>query len=256
MKMEFIDTHTHLFLDEFRSDIDAVIERATNENITKFFLPNIDAVSVNPLMKLCRKRKNICYPMLGLHPCSVIENFEKDLEVIKNSINDSKPYAIGEMGLDLYWDKSTYDLQVEAFNIQADWAKSYNLPIVLHSRNATRETIDLAAKTTGVTGVFHCFSGTLDEAMEIISMGFYLGIGGVITYKNSGLDKIVEEVGLANIVLETDAPYLAPAPFRGKRNESSYLKIIALKVAEVTGENLNMVAEVTTQNAKTLFKIS
>lgn len=252
----FIDTHCHLYLQEFENDIAALIQRADQSGVEKFYLPAIDSETHDAMITLETAFPGQCISMMGLHPCYVKQNFKDELSKIEQWLQKRKFAAIGECGLDFYWDKTYVKEQYAVLEQQAEWALQYDLPIVLHTRNATAETIDVIKhfSAKGLSGIFHCFGGTIEEAEQIIQLGFYLGIGGVVTYKNSGLDKVVQTIGLKNLVLETDAPYLTPVPHRGKRNESSYLKIIAEKVAEICGCALEEVATITTANAKTIFK--
>ena len=255
--MKLIDTHTHLYSKEFSNDIDEVVEHAKNENVTKFFLPAIDSGETAAMFALENKFPGECFPMAGLHPCSVKENYKAELALVEKLLNERKFAAIGEAGLDFYWDKTFIKEQYESLRTQAEWAIVYGLPLVLHTRDAMQETIDLIKEYDGkgLTGIFHCFGGTLENAKDIIAQNFYLGIGGVVTYKNSGLVAIIKDIDLKYIVLETDAPYLAPVPFRGKRNESSYLKYIAQKIADVKNISVQEVAEQTTLNAEKIFKL-
>lgn len=252
----FIDSHAHLFLPEFHEDEEAVMQRMMDAGVEKVFLPNIDSSTIGDLLNFEQKFPEHAFAMMGLHPCSVKENIEDELDIIKQQLSQRKFAAVGEIGLDFYWDITFKEQQIAAFNKQIDWALLYDLPIVIHSRNSTRECIDMVrSKQTGsLKGVFHCFSGTADEAHEIIDMGFYLGIGGVITFKKSTLPEIIKDIDLSYMLLETDAPYLAPVPYRGKRNESSYIPLIAEKIAGVKGTGVGEVAKVTTENAKGLFK--
>lgn len=254
--MNMIDTHTHLYLKEFAADIKFVIARAEQEGVGKFFLPAIDSAENAAMFSLEKQFPGKCFAMAGLHPCSVKENYKEELTIVEKLLEERKFAAIGETGLDFYWDKTFIREQYESLAIQAEWAIQYNVPLVLHTRNAMQETIDVinSYKGKGLAGIFHCFGGTLQDAKEIIAMGFYLGIGGVITYKNSGLAEIVKDVDLEFIVLETDAPYLTPVPFRGKRNESSYLKYIVNKIAEIKNIPAGEVAERTTANAEKIFR--
>jgi len=253
--MKFIDTHTHLYLEEFKNDIDTVIQQALFNNIDKFFLPNIDSSVVVDMLMLEAKFPGKCYPMMGLHPCYVKENFETELALVKEWLSKRYFCAIGEIGLDYYWDTTFKEQQIYCFQTQMQWALEKHLPIVIHSRNATPETIQTVTPfaENGLKGIFHCFGGTLQEANEIIDMGFMLGIGGVCTYKKAGLDEVLKHIDLKHIVLETDSPYLTPVPHRGKRNESAYIKIIAQKVAEIKSCTLEEVANVTTANALNIF---
>jgi len=250
-----IDTHSHLYLEEFNSDIEQIILRSKQNGIEKIFLPAIDSQTTQQLIQLEIKYPNYCIAMMGLHPCYVKESYKAELEKVSSLLQQRKFAAIGECGLDFYWDKTFVKEQYEALEQQIEWALEYQLPIVLHTRNATQETIDVIKKYAdkGLKGIFHCFGGSIDEANQIIEMGFYLGIGGVVTYKNAGLDIVLKEINLKHIVLETDAPYLTPVPHRGKRNETSYLKIIAEKIAEIKNCSYEEVANTTTQNALSLF---
>jgi TatD DNase family protein len=253
--MVFIDTHTHLFAEEFNEDIDLVIERAKQLNVQKMLLPNIDIESICA-MKACAERfPNHCFPMIGIHPCSVNENYKNELEVIKSELESGyKYYGIGEIGMDLYWDKSTQQIQSEAFLTQCEWAVKHELAVSIHTRSATYETIQiLKSMKQCPKGVFHCFSGSIEEGKEIIKLGFKLGIGGVITYKNSTLPETLKNFKPQDLVLETDSPYLPPTPHRGKRNESSYIPLIAQKVADTYEMNINEIAKITSENAQKLF---
>jgi TatD DNase family protein len=251
-----IDTHAHLYSKEFDADRDTMIKKAIQNGVEKMLMPNVDVDSVQGMHELAEKYPHHCYPMMGLHPCSVTADWEKDLALIKNLLDKGGYCAVGEIGLDLYWDKTTLAFQQQAFRTQIAWAKEKKLPIVIHVREAFNEAFEIvdALNDESLTGVFHCFSGNLEQARHIIAYGgFMLGIGGVATFKNGGLDNVLPEIGLDHLVLETDSPYLAPVPHRGKRNESSYLKIIANRVAELTGTDFNRVNEATTCNALCLF---
>lgn len=251
----FIDTHTHLYLEDFNSDIDAVMKRAAEAGIDKFFLPNIDSTSVEVLHAICKKYPKQCFPMMGLHPCSVKENYVEELNSTYKLIKTNKYYAVGEIGIDLYWDKTLLKQQIDSFEKQIQWALEFNLPIVIHCRDAFDEIYEVLSKAKKLPkGIFHCFSGNAEQAQKIIALGnFKLGIGGVVTFKNSGLDKTVAQIDLKHIVLETDSPYLTPVPYRGQRNESSYLRIIANRIAEIKKCNVGHVAELTTKNAIEIF---
>jgi TatD DNase family protein len=253
--MKLIDTHTHLYVREFREDIDSVVERAINEGVEKFYLPAIDSSENDALLELEKKFPGKMYAMAGLHPCSVKENYKEELAAIEQQLSEREFAAIGETGLDFYWDTTFSKQQYESLHTQAKWAIQYKLPLVLHTRNAIQETIDVIkeCKGTGLTGIFHCFSGALSDAKEIIDSGFLLGIGGVVTFKNSGLAEVIKDIDLKYLVLETDAPYLAPSPYRGKRNESSYLKYIVQKIAEIKDLTVEEVAAQTTKNADDIF---
>jgi TatD DNase family protein len=253
--MILIDTHCHLYLQEYNGDIDLVIARAKENGIKRFYLPAIDSEVTKVMLELEEKRPEECFAMMGLHPCSVKENYTSELKQVEHWLNRRNFVAIGEIGLDFYWDKTFVKEQYEAFEQQMTWALERKLPIVIHSRNAMQETLDrvkpFAAK--GLRGIFHCFSGSSENAQQIIDMNFYLGIGGVLTYKNAGLPAALEKVGLEHMVLETDAPYLTPVPFRGKRNESGYIKYVAEKLAQVKNTTLEEVAAITTANAEKIF---
>ncbi|HEX7457875.1 MAG TPA: TatD family hydrolase [Ginsengibacter sp.] len=255
--MNLIDTHTHLYLKEFSADINEVIERAEKEGVNKFFLPAIDSSETTAMFELEKKFPGKCFAMAGLHPCSVKENYQQELSKTEKLLSERKFAAIGETGLDFYWDTTFVKEQYESLQIQVKWALQYNLPLVLHTRNAMQETIDVIKTYNGrgLKGIFHCFGGTLQNAKDIIEIDFYLGIGGVITYKNSGLAEIIKDIDLRYIVLETDAPYLAPVPYRGKRNESSYLKYIVEKIASIKNISIEEVADQTSKNAAEVFSI-
>ena len=250
-----IDTHTHLYSDEFAADIDAVIARAQHDHVQKFYLPSIDSNSLDAMLALEKKYPGICISMMGLHPCYVKENVNEELEIVEKWIAARDFVAIGEIGLDFYWDKTFVEQQRKAFETQMEWALAKKWPIVIHTRNAMQETIEMVKPFAkrGLTGIFHCFSGSAESAKQIVDLGFYLGIGGVITYKNAGLPEALENISLSHLVLETDAPYLTPVPFRGKRNESGYLLYIAEKLAEVKQTTLQEVATITTANAQKIF---
>lgn len=251
----FIDTHTHLYSEEFNTDRATMIERAIASGIHKFYLPNIDSSSIEGMLSLEKTYPGICMPMMGLHPCSVNERVEQELKTVEEWLNKREFSAIGEIGIDLYWDKTFFEEQKTAFKTQIDWALKYNYPIVIHCREAFDEIYDiLSAYRILPKGIFHCFSGNLEQAQKIIALNvFKLGIGGVVTFKNSGLDKVVEQTDLKHLVLETDSPYLAPVPYRGKRNESAYLIKVAEKIAELKQTSIEKVAEITSVNADEIF---
>jgi TatD DNase family protein len=257
--MKFIDTHTHLFASEFKDDIDIVVKNAINSGVSKMLLPNIDSSTTNNMLQLCNKYPQHCFPMIGLHPCSVKkDNIDKEISHVEEMLNKNKFIAIGEIGLDLYWDKSTLSYQKVAFESQIKLAKKYQLPIVIHVRDSFNEAIEIVEKLNNenLSGVFHCFTGNIQEAERIINLqNFYLGIGGVVTFKNGGINKIINQISLDNIILETDSPYLTPTPFRGKRNESKYLVNIAQKMSEIYEIDINEIANKTSSNAINLFKI-
>lgn len=251
----FIDTHTHLYSEEFNTDRATMIERAIASGIHKFYLPNIDSSSIEGMLSLEKTYPGICMPMMGLHPCSVNERVEQELKTVEEWLNKREFSAIGEIGIDLYWDKTFFEDQKTAFKIQIDWAIKFNYPIVIHCREAFDEIYDiLFAYRILPKGIFHCFSGNLEQAQKIIALNvFKLGIGGVVTFKNSGLDKVVEQTDLKHLVLETDSPYLAPVPYRGKRNESAHLIKVAEKIAELKQTSIEKVAEITSANADEIF---
>lgn len=254
--MKIIDTHAHLYAKEFDEDRDEMIQKSIDQGVSQIYLPNIDSSSIEAMLTLEATYPEHCVAMMGLHPCYVKENYKEELKVVQSWLNKRPFCAIGEIGIDLYWDKTFVKEQEEAFYTQAQWALDLDIPIVIHSRDATDYVIQLLKNinNTKLRGIFHCFTGTLREAELIIELGFYLGIGGVVTFKNAGLDKTVAELDLDNLVLETDAPYLAPKPYRGKRNESAYTRLVAEKVAAVKGVSLEEVATITTQNALSVFQ--
>jgi len=253
--MNLIDSHCHLYAEEFNSDIDEVITRAAGEGVNKFYLPAIDSSTHTQMIRLQEQYPAKCFAMMGLHPCSVKENYKDELRAAEEWLAKRKFAAIGEIGLDFYWDKTFIPQQYEAFREQIEWSLRYDLPIVIHTRNAMKESIDVVKEFApgGVRGIFHCFGGDMDDVRAITGMGFYLGIGGVLTYKNSGLAELIEKTDLKHLVLETDAPYLTPVPFRGKRNESSYLKYVVEKLALIKNISVEEVAAATTANAQKIF---
>lgn len=255
--MLLTDTHTHLYYETDAAKRAALMQRCAENHVDRLFLPNVNAESVAKVFELTAAYPANCYPMLGLHPCSVKEGWEDELAAIVNALGDNKIYAIGEIGIDLYWDKTTLDEQVTAFRKQIAWAKELKLPIVIHCRDAFNEVFEVLEqeKDSDLKGIFHCFTGTLEQAEKVMALGFYLGIGGVLTYKNAGLDKILPQIDLRHIVLETDSPYLTPVPYRGKPNESSYLIYVAQKIAELHQISIEAVAEITTQNSKLVFGV-
>jgi TatD DNase family protein len=250
-----IDTHTHLYLPQFDEDRAEMIQRAIERGVQHFYLPGIDQAHIESMLALERQFPENCFAMMGLHPCSVKENVEEELAVVEKYLASRKFIAVGEIGLDYYWDKTFVPQQKMAFLQQMEWAKHYQLPISIHCRESMDDAITLVreSKTAALRGIFHCFGGSQEQANAIIELGFYLGIGGVLTYKKSGLDAVLEQVDLQHIVLETDAPYLSPVPYRGKRNESAYIYEIAQRLAEVKGVSLDEVAVVTSENARKVF---
>lgn len=252
-----IDTHAHIYTQEFKDDLGDVIEKCVDDKVEKILMPNIDSTSIDDMLEVEHRYPQMCHAMMGLHPSSVTKEFEKELYIVEEWLAKRKFLAIGEIGIDLYWEKQFKSHQQEAFEIQVKWAKKFGLPIVIHCREAFEETISIveALHEDKLTGVFHCFTGSIEEAERVLKLGFYLGIGGVSTFKNSGLDKVLPKVDLKRIVLETDSPYLAPVPYRGKRNEPSYLPLIAQRVADLKAVPLEEVKKITTENAQTLFKL-
>jgi TatD DNase family protein len=250
----FVDTHIHLYAEEFSADRDQLIAKALRNGIVKFYLPNIDSESIDPMHSLESMYPQNCFAMMGLHPCSVKENVDQELQLVREWIEKRKYAAIGEIGIDLYWDKTFYAQQVMAFKKQIEWALEFNYPIVIHCREAFQEILDILLSYKKLPkGIFHCFSGTGEQAAQIIGLGFKLGIGGVLTFKNSGLDKAIQSVSLEHLVLETDAPYLAPVPFRGKRNEPVYLLEVARKLAEIKNVSMDEVMQITALNSDSVF---
>lgn len=254
--MEFIDTHTHLFTEEFDADRGAVINRAVQSRVNTLLLPNIDVSSIEALKKCVEISGQHCLPMMGLHPGSIGANYEEDLEFIRRELFAVPAYykAVGEIGIDLYWDKTFAEEQKQVFIKQCEWAVELGLAVSVHTRSAAYETI-ACLKTMKKTpqGVFHCFTGSVEEAREMLKLGFKLGIGGVLTYKNSNLPEVLKQINLENLVLETDSPYLPPVPYRGKRNESSYIPVIAEKLSEVYGVSMQTIADTTTNTACRVF---
>ena len=271
----FIDTHTHLYEEQFEADRTAMIERAIANDVTKMISPNVDSTTIGPMLELVKQFPLNVFPMIGLHPCYVkAESYKNELEIVRkylfDTVDDTSPnihnayekkisnhfVAVGEIGIDMHWDKSTLNIQKEAFELQCDWAIEKNLPVAIHSRESTHILIEiLKTRKKNLRGVFHCFTGSTEEAKEIIKLGFYLGIGGVVTYKNTHLRETLKHISLENIILETDSPYLPPVPYRGKRNESAYTKLIADTLCNVYEMGLDEIAMHTTQNAQQLFVI-
>ncbi len=254
--MTLTDTHTHLYLNAFDEDRKEVIQSGIDKGIRFMLLPNIDRTSINGMLQLCQEFPDNCFPMMGLHPTSVKENYKEELALVEKELQTGKYIAVGEIGMDLYWDKTFQKEQKEAFQQQIRLALKHELPIAIHQRDSYEEIMEALEEidTDGLTGVFHCFTGTKEQAEKIIGMGFYLGIGGVLTFKNSKLDEVIKEIDLKHLLLETDSPFLAPAPYRGKRNESAFVKLVARKLAEVKEMEINEVAEQTSLNARKLFK--
>jgi TatD DNase family protein len=255
--LTYIDSHAHIYAEQFKPDRDDAIRLATEAGVTQILMPNVDHTSIEVMLQTESDHPETCLAMMGLHPCSVQQHFQKELYTVENWLSKRKFISLGETGIDLYWDKTFLPQQQEALQIQVDWAKKYEIPIVLHTREAFNEVFEIIERNQDGTlrGVFHCFSGTPEEAEKVIKAGFYLGIGGVATFKNGGLDKVLPDIPLENLLLETDCPYLAPVPHRGKRNEPAYLPLIARRVAEIKGVSEEELAVACTANTKKLFNL-
>jgi len=251
-----IDTHAHIYLSNFQDDIDNVLEKSKMAGVSKIYMPNIDSTTIEGMLQLEKDHPNFCIPMMGIHPCNIKDNFQEELDNALSWLKRREFCAIGEIGIDLYWDKTHQEEQIKAFEIQINWAKDIDKPIVIHCRNSIDLSIEIVKKHQDgqLNGVFHCFTGNVEQAKEIVDMGFLLGIGGVASFKNGGLDKVLPSISLDDIVLETDSPYLAPTPYRGKRNEPSYLVNIAERVAEIMDQEIETVANATYNNALRLFE--
>ncbi|MEO5905292.1 MAG: TatD family hydrolase [Saprospiraceae bacterium] len=254
-EFSLVDTHTHIYATEFDEDRDAMIRRAIASGVDQMMMPNLDKGTIEGMWQLAEAYPSNCFPMLGLHPCLVKEDYKTHLRDLESELINRSYSGIGETGIDLYWDATTKEWQIDAFNEQIRWAKELNLPVIIHSRESLDLNIDLIShqQDGSLKGIFHCFGGNLQQAIRIHSLGFKIGIGGVVTYKNSGLDLVLPEIPLEMIVLETDAPYLAPIPHRGKRNEPAYLNLIADRLAIILGIGLDQVARETTRNAREVF---
>ena len=254
--MVFTDTHTHLYLDEFSNDIDIVIENAFSNNVKRLFFPAINSKHSSSMFNLQKKYPENIFLMSGLHPCYVGKDFSDEISLVQNILKNNHIVAIGEIGIDLYWDKSNLNMQTEAFEMQIEIANNNHLPIVIHCRESFDEIYNVLINNKPLNGgVFHCFSGDLEQANKIIELDMKLGIGGVVTFKNGKIDKFLNQIDIKNIVLETDSPYLSPAPFRGKRNQSANIKIIAEKLCDIYNLSLNEIAKITTHNSKEVFKV-
>lgn len=253
--MIFTDTHTHLYDEQLTTDEAAMIQRALDAGVTKMYMPNCDSTTIEGMMRITAAYPQHCYPMMGVHPCYIKENYQDELDIAEKQLAAHKFSAVGEIGLDYYWDMTFKEQQIAAFGTQIDWALQYDLPIVIHSRESLQDCIDIVrSKQNGkLRGIFHCFSGNAHEAQQIVELGMYLGIGGVLTFKNSKLAEALTDIDLQHMVLETDAPYLAPTPYRGKTNESAYIPLVAQKLADVKQVMVEEVAEVTTANAAKIF---
>ncbi len=249
------DTHSHIYSEEFKNDREDMLRRSQDAGVGAIYMPNVDHTSIDSMLEVESRHPATCFSMMGLHPCSVKKDFEKELYLVEQWLSKRKFSAVGEMGTDLYWDKTFWEQQKEAFMIQVAWAKKYRLPIVIHCRESIDQTIDLLEPLAdkNLTGIFHCFGGSAEQAKKIIAMNFYLGIGGVVTFKNGGLDKVLPEIGKERLVLETDSPYLAPVPHRGKRNEPSYIPLIATRTAELLQVSLEELKSTTDANVKKIF---
>ena len=255
MSVTLIDTHAHLYSRKFEADRNEMVQRAIDAGITKIYLPNIDAESIDAMLDLEAAFPNNCFAMMGLHPCSVNENVEAALAIVEKYLQERTWAGVGETGIDLYWDKTFLEQQKMAFARQIEWAKDLNLPIIVHARESNEECLEVvkAGQDGRLRGIFHCFSGTLEQANRMIDLGFMLGIGGTVTYAKSELPDVLRQVPLEHIVLETDAPYLPPVPYRGKRNESAYVRLVADILSEIKGVPLSLVAKITSENAERMF---
>ena len=253
--VKLVDTHCHIYSEKFREDLASVMEASSLQGVQRIYMPNIDIESIDAMMECKNQYPTVCFPMMGLHPCSVDSNWEETLATMKAFFPLHTFYGVGETGIDLYWDKSTLEMQKAALRVQVQWAIDLQLPLILHTRSAVKETVEVLREFNGAAlrGIFHCFSEGYEYADEIASMGFYFGIGGVVTYKNSGLSDIVSALPKDRILLETDAPYLAPVPQRGKRNEPAFVWHVAHKLSEILGMSIADVGEFTAGNAKRLF---
>jgi TatD DNase family protein len=253
--MRFIDTHAHLYSSPIKENIEGIMKNAMDNGIDTIIMPAIDSTTLEAMLEVEKTYPENCMAMMGLHPCSVKENVKEELAIIEAQLQKRKFIAIGEIGLDYYWDKTFTTEQMHAFEIQMQWALDYKLPIAIHTRNAMGETIEAVKPFAkkGLRGIFHCFSGSKESAEQIISMGFHLGLGGVLTYKNAGVAEAIKDIPMEWLVLETDAPYLSPVPYRGKTNEPSYMIHVAMKLAEIKNLPLHEIASITTNNAEKLF---
>ncbi|MEF1200683.1 TatD family hydrolase [Vibrio owensii] len=253
-----IDTHAHIYASEFDNDRDEVVKRALEQGIDRILLPNIDLESIEPMLKTEAAYPEVCRSMMGLHPCYVDGNVEQTLKIIRGWFEKHNFIAVGEIGIDLYWDKTFRSEQEMAFVTQLNWAKEMDLPVVIHTRDSIEETLTLLRQEQdgSLRGVFHCFGGSVEEAQAINELGFHLGLGGVSTFKNGGMDKVIPHLDMNWVILETDCPYLAPVPHRGKRNEPAYTSLVAARVAELRGESLEVIDALTTKNAEALFNLS
>jgi TatD DNase family protein len=254
---EYIDTHAHLYLPEFDADRESVVETAVFRGVKRILLPNIDSTTIEPMHKLAEQFPGVCYPMIGLHPTSVKDNYREELDLVEKELSRRSYCAIGEIGIDLYWDKTYLKEQNIAFSEQLDMALKYDLPVAIHARESFHEILYIlnGYRNTDLRGVFHAFTGTVEIARDVVSRGFLLGIGGIVTYKKTFLPDVIRETDLSYIILETDSPFLTPVPFRGKRNESSYIPYIAEAISKIKEIPLEEAARVTTANACKLFQL-
>lgn len=255
--MNLIDTHTHMFSSQFDEDREQIVKECIESGIETLLLPNINSKTIDAMWNLCDLFPKNCFPMIGLHPCDVKEDYQKELDIVLRELKNRKYVAVGEIGIDLHWDKTTLNIQKKAFDQQIKWAIEFDLPIAIHIRESFEEVFEVLEQNIHpkLRGVFHCFTGTIEQAQRAISMGFMLGVGGVVTFKNSGVDKVLENIDLKYLVLETDSPYLAPTPLRGKRNDSTNLQLICDKLAQLNDLESSEVARITTKNAQTLFNL-
>jgi len=255
--MNLTDTHTHLYLDNFNDDRDEIVKNAISNGVETMLLPAIDRSSFDAMKSLSDSYPDNCFPMIGLHPTSVKQNYKDEITFVENELSKGGYIAIGEIGIDLYWDKTYVDEQKDAFKHQLQLAKKHKLPVAIHTRDSFNEIYPILKSefTDDLKGVFHCFTGTTGEARKIMDLGFYMGIGGIVTFKNSGLAEVVQNIPMEYLLLETDSPFLTPAPYRGKRNQSAYIVYIAEKIAQLKGLSIDEVSEITTQNANNLFSI-
>ena len=252
----YIDTHAHIYAKEFKPELLDVLQRCEEQRVNKIFMPNVDHTSIDEMLEVEARWPNLCHSMMGLHPCSVKKDFQRELYIVEDWLSKRRFAAVGEIGTDLYWDKTFWDQQREALEIQVGWANKYQLPIVLHCRESLDQTIEIVERLQdgNLTGIFHCFTGNIEQAKRIFKLGFLIGLGGVVTFKNGGMDKVLPDLPLESVVLETDSPYLAPVPHRGKRNEPAYLDIIGSKVAALMNTSVEEVRRTTTKKALQLFK--
>lgn len=251
----YIDTHAHIYAEEFKDDLPDTLQRCEDQGVKRIYMPNVDHTSIDGMFEVEHRWPHLCHAMMGLHPCSVKKDFERELYIVEEWLSKRKFSAIGEIGTDLYWDKTFWNQQAEALEIQVGWARHYQVPVVLHCRESLDQTIEMMERFQdgNLKGIFHCFTGNTDQAKRIIKLGFLIGLGGVVTFKNGGLDKVLPDLGLDAVVLETDSPYLSPVPYRGKRNEPAYIPLISSRIAELMNTSVEEVQRITTKNALHLF---